>query len=223
MINTPRWLEAFTSPKSRAPQKAPPANGPLKVQPWAIPSELRGHDAWAVWQYEYANTRWSKPPFIPNTRPPEKAEPSDSSTWRPFTEAYEAYQQPAPISELDATLNGYWAGVSFALDERWGIVGVDLDHTSQHTTDAARIVRDLDSYTEVTPSGDGLRIFVKGHLPEGRRRRDWVEMYTRKRFLTVTGQHLDGTPVDIKPSPRLYDVWQRYLQQGMQIEPSPHG
>ena len=64
---------------------------------------------------------------------------------------------------------------------------------------------------------------MKGTLPEGRRRRDWVEMYTRKRFLTVTGQHVAGTPTDILPSPKLYSVWQRWLQQGMQIEPMQRG
>src|SRR3954447_1602651 len=185
MLNTPRWLEQFMSPQAR-PQKGPPAQGPLKVQAWMIPPQLRHHQAWAVWQYEYEHNRWSKPPYIPGAQPAEKAEPSNPETWRSFEEAYRAY------------LDGDWAGVSFALDERWGIVGVDLDHTSEHKADAARIVHDLDSYTEVTPSGDGYRIFVKGTLPEGRRRRDWVEMYTRKRFLTVTGQHVAGTPTDIQ-------------------------
>ena len=133
------------------PQKGPPPNGPLKVQPWMIPPILRHHQAWAVWRYEMEKGRWSKPPYIPGSLPPEKAEPSNPETWRDFTDAYEAYLQPSPISPLDASLNGSWAGVSFALDERWGIVGVDLDHTSEHKADAARIVHDLDSYTEVTP------------------------------------------------------------------------
>lgn len=214
MINTPRWLEAFTSPKARASQKSPPEGGPLKVQPWSIPGELRHHDAWAVWKYEYENSRWSKPPYIPDTSPPTRAEPSDPTTWRSFADAYRAYRN-GPVSELDATLNGDWSGISFALDERWGIVGVDLDHVSEHQQDAARIVRDLDSYTEHTPGRDGLRIFVRGRLPEGRRRRDWVEMYIRRRFLTVTGQHKEGTPIDIRSSAMLYSTWQRYLQQGM--------
>jgi primase-polymerase (primpol)-like protein len=188
------------TPRARAPQKAPPANGPLKVSPWQIPAELRHHQAWAVWKYEYENNRWSKPPYQPSG---EKAEPSDPSTWCSFPDALEAYQA------------GDWSGISFALDERWGLVGVDLDHISAHRADAARIMTDLNSYSETTPSGDGLRLFVRGHLPEGRRRRDWVEMYTRRRFLTVTGQHIPGTPTEICPSPRLYDTWQRWLQQGM--------
>lgn len=209
---TPRWLQQFQTPKARAPQKAPPANGPLKVSPWLIPGELRHHRAWACWRYEYDNNRWSKPPYIPDTSPPSKAEPSDPETWRSFEDAYAAYQDYQPHGTQPGRA---YDGLSFALDERWGIVGIDLDHTSEHRAEAARIMNDLNSYSETTPSGDGLRIFVRGHLPEGRRRRDWVEMYTRKRFLTVTGQHIPGMPLEIRPSTRLYDTWQRWLQQGM--------
>jgi primase-polymerase (primpol)-like protein len=203
-------MEQFQTPKARAPQKPPPDAGPLGVVPAQIPGQLRYHRAWACWRYEYDNDRWSKPPYIPDTDPPQKAEPSDAETWRSFEEAYRAYHD-APVSALP----GGWDGISFALDERWGIVGVDLDHVSEHRADAERILRDLNSYTERTPGRDGLRVFVRGLLPEGRRRRDWVEMYTRKRFLTVTGQHVTGTPTDVRSSARLYDTWQRFLQQGM--------
>ena len=207
---TPRWLEYYTSPAARPP-KQPPDEGPLKVLPWNIPSYLRTRDGWACWRYEYDKS-WSKPPYIPDTQPAERAEPSDPQTWRSFEAAYTAYQDMQPHGTNPGRS---YDGVSFALDERWGLVGVDLDHVSEHKRDAERIVQELNSYTEHTPGRDGLRIFVRGHLPEGRRRRDWVEMYVHKRFLTVTGQHLDGTPTEIRPSPRLYDTWQRWLQQGM--------
>jgi primase-polymerase (primpol)-like protein len=208
----PRWLQAQVD-STRAPQKAPPPDGALKVQSQQIPLELRHHDAWAVWEYENERSRWSKPPYIPNTVPPERAEPSDSATWRSFDEVYGAYQNPTSISHLDAARSS-WDGVSFALDLRWGIVGVDLDHVSQHKRDAAWIIDQLDSYTELSPSSDGYRIFLRGTLPEGRRRRDWVEMYTQRRFLSVTGHHLDRTPTMLRPSRSLYTVWQRYVQQG---------
>jgi putative DNA primase/helicase len=204
----PRWLEQYATP--RAAQKGPPPNGALAVEHWNIPSRIKFHHAWAVWKYEYENNRWSKPPYIPpmtqegQALPPEKAEPSNSDTWRAFEIALRAYKD-----------NREWDGISFALDRRWGIVGIDLDHVSEHARDAQRIVSDLASYTETTPSGDGLRIFVLGQLPDGRRRREWVEMYDQRRFLTVTGHHLDGTPKDIKASPMLYSTWQRWLQGGM--------
>jgi putative DNA primase/helicase len=212
----PRWLERYATPKAQP--KGPPAEGALGVQQWNIPPRLRYAQAWAVWKYEQENNRWSKPPYIPpalspdggRELPPEKAEPSDASTWRSFEQALRAFQD-----------DRQWDGISFALDHRWGVVGVDLDHVSEHRADAARIVKDLASYTEHTPGRDGLRIFVLGQLPEGRRRREWVEMYDQRRFLTVTGQHVDGTPTDIKASSMLYSTWQRWLQGGMRPEKAP--
>lgn len=59
-------------------------------------------------------------------------------------------------------------------------------------------MRRLDSYTERSPSGEGLRIFMLGKLPAGGRKRGNVEMYEHARFLTVTGNHWSGTPYRIK-------------------------
>jgi putative DNA primase/helicase len=202
----PRWLAAIND-RGRAPQKAPPSGGALSVQRWGIPPELRNQHAWAAWRYEYEHERWSKPPYNPVTG--EKAEPSESSTWEDFDAAYSAWRN----GKIPPSGGRAYDGVSFALDPRWGIVGVDLDHVSEHKWQADRIVKALNSYTEQTPSGDGLRIFVKGTLPEGRRRRDWIEMYVARRFLTVTGQHVEGTPETIKTSPHLLDVWRRWVQQ----------
>jgi primase-polymerase (primpol)-like protein len=40
-----------------------------------------------------------------------------------------------------------------------------------------------------------VKVFVRGEVPGGTgRRRDGVEVYSRGRFFTVTGQHLAGTP-----------------------------
>ena len=202
----PRWLHPA---RERAAPKPPPRGGPLSVERWQIPSELRHHRAWAVWRYEQdASGRWSKPPYNPLTS--ERAEPSDSSTWSEFDEAYEAYKQGNPVP---AGLRA-WDGVSFALDPRWGIVGIDLDHVKDHYAAAVSIIHALDSYTEVSPSKDGVRMFVKGTLPDGRRRRDWREFYSARRFLTVTGQHVEGTPETIRRSPRLLSVWYQWVQSG---------
>lgn len=201
---TPRWLEAYQLPTARP--KGPPPGGALTVLPWNIPPRLKYARAWAVWRYTLENGRWSKPPSIPSIDGSvlEKAEPSNPDTWRSFEQALKTYQDDRE-----------WDGISFALDRRWGIVGIDLDHVSEHVTEAQQIVKNLDSYTEQTPGRDGIRIFCLGMLPDGRRRRDWVEMYDQKRFLTVTGNHVEGTPTEIMQSPRLYSTWQRWLQQGM--------
>jgi primase-polymerase (primpol)-like protein len=55
----------------------------------------------------------------------------------------------------------------------------------------------MDSYTEITPSGRGLHILVRGDLPSGRRRKGGIEMYQKGHYFTVTGRHLEGTPITI--------------------------
>jgi primase-polymerase (primpol)-like protein len=180
------------------------------VQRWQIPQELRNHHGWACWRYEQEHGRWSKPPYNPRTG--ERAEGGDPETWSDFDTCYQAYTD----RERPKDGGRPYDGVSFALNLRWGIVGVDLDHVSDHRRDAQRIVELLDSYTEVSPGGDGLHVFVKGTLPEGRRRRDWVELYSRRRFLSVTGQHVDSTPERVAArSPKLFTVWDEYVQHEM--------
>ena len=203
-----RWLQAYATPRARAPQKAPPAAGVLQVDRWGVPQELRNHHAWACWHYAYYENRWSKPPYNPETG--ERAEASDSSTWSSFDDVMEAYR----FGGIPDDGGRPYDGVSFALDTRWGIVGVDLDHVSEHQLDADRIVRALNSYTEYSPSRDGYRIFLKGVLPEGRRRRGWVEMYSQRRFLTVTGHKLESAPPYLTRSSQLYAVWDRWLNRG---------
>ena len=64
-------------------------------------------------------------------------------------------------------------------------------------------VRRLNSYTEYSPSGRGLHIWVYGNIPkalapskyDGTNR---VEMYDCERGFTVTGNHYKGTPTTIE-------------------------
>jgi hypothetical protein len=88
-----------------------------------------------------------------------------------------------------------------------GLIGVDIDGcldptTGEITAEAAEVVKQLDSYTEITPSQTGLRVFTTGTLPLGRRvlqRRNHrgIELYSDRRFLTVTGRRWSGTPATI--------------------------
>jgi Protein of unknown function (DUF3987) len=55
----------------------------------------------------------------------------------------------------------------------------------------------LNSYTEASPSGTGLHIWVRGVKP-GDKCRKGIEIYSTKRFLTVTGVHVPVTPKEIR-------------------------
>ncbi|MEG8039204.1 AAA family ATPase [Sphingomonas sp. LR60] len=75
--------------------------------------------------------------------------------------------------------------------------GIDLDDT--HGDPEAnrlqeKICREFDSYTEVSPSGTGLHIIVKGNVSCGRRR-DGVEVYSSDRFFTMTGNIVNNAPI----------------------------
>ena len=76
-----------------------------------------------------------------------------------------------------------------------GYAGVDLDacrdpETGAMTAEAHAMILALSSYTEISPSGTGVHILLRGRLLPGRRRQGHVEIYADGRYFTVTGQHV---------------------------------
>ncbi|MCP4542641.1 MAG: hypothetical protein GY832_36425, partial [Chloroflexi bacterium] len=63
---------------------------------------------------------------------------------------------------------------------------------------ALRIVQEMNSYTEWSPSGHGVHIFVRATLPPQGRKKGNVEMYDRLRFFTVTGNWVPITPLAVE-------------------------
>lgn len=154
-----------------------------------IPIELMQLDQWVVWRLESRGGKSTKVPYGPRTG--QHASVSDSESWASFNEALGAYQEA----------DGKLSGIGFVLSGNDGIGGVDIDHVRDPDTgelhpEAQALIDRFASYTEVSPSGTGIRIF--GHapsLPKGRSghyRGIKVECYSAGRYLTVTGQRLDG-------------------------------
>ena len=82
-------------------------------------------------------------------------------------------------------------------------VGIDLDKCRNPETGAIapwaqRIIEEVNSYTKISPTGTGAHIWVKGELPCNGGKKGQVEMYKAGRYFTVTGQHLEGTPLTIE-------------------------
>src|ERR1041384_1924566 len=122
-----------------------------------------------------------------------KASANKESTWASFDEAVQAMQ------------SGDYTGIGFEFAPPY--VGIDLDKCRDAKTGeieewAAKIIEDFYSYTEVSPSGRGVHIYVKGFLPgkglnrtvEGNK----IEMYDNGRFFTLTGEHVPNTPLLIE-------------------------
>jgi putative DNA primase/helicase len=62
------------------------------------------------------------------------------------------------------------------------------------------MVNELDSYAEFSPSNRGIKVWVRGKLPNNINRKyktGQVEIYGRDKFFTVTGVHVPGTPKTI--------------------------
>jgi primase-polymerase (primpol)-like protein len=78
-----------------------------------------------------------------------------------------------------------------------GIVCLDLDHClvdGQLVGPAVDLLAQLPpTFVEVSPSGDGLHVWGRGHVPYGRRL-DGVEVYGTGRYITVTGHRWRGAP-----------------------------
>lgn len=97
------------------------------------------------------------------------------------------------------------SGLGFVLDNTNNIVAVDIDHCIDDEGSlsdfAQEIVQICNSYTEISPSGKGLHIFFADNDFDnfsGRKNSDLgLEVYTNKRYLTVTGVLPDDTKRNI--------------------------
>lgn len=69
--------------------------------------------------------------------------------------------------------------------------GIDLDgvrdpDTGVLTEWARKVIKAFGGYAEVSPSGKGVHIFVKGDVSSSKKG-SGIEVYSMKRFFTVTG------------------------------------
>jgi predicted P-loop ATPase len=149
----------------------------------AIPNVLRDSPQWVCWEY-VSREGEPKPTKVPiNPRTGKLASTTNQGTWSSLNTALTRQK----ISRLDGI------GYVFAGDH----IGIDLDHAVDNAGNlkdwAAQIVDRCATYTEISPSGAGLHLILKGSLPE-----DWrglkrtyhdgaVEIYSRARFFTFTG------------------------------------
>lgn len=151
----------------------------------SLPDALIDREQWVCWRTQQRENKQTKVPIVPGTT--QFASTTDPDTWRDFQTAREAVTS-TPVDGL---------GFVFTVDDP--IIGVDLDDcrdpdAGEPAAWASQIITQLDSYTEVSPSGTGYHILITGTLPEGRNRSDGLEVYDRSRFFTVTGDHVANTP-----------------------------
>jgi hypothetical protein len=150
-------------------------------------AELARRDAWVCWRLARRNSRPTKPPFTPAGLP---ASVTDWRDWSSFGECWEA-----------AFVQGRHRGIGRVLVAGEQLVAIDLDRAvapdGTLSPWARSIVEGFPTYWEVSPSGRGLHAWARASWPTDGSKHSLVEIYTGRRFLTVTGRHLDGTPEQI--------------------------
>ncbi|MGO3838687.1 MAG: phage/plasmid primase, P4 family [Vagococcus sp.] len=168
-----------------------------------IPDELKQLKNWCVWKFQERNGKKTKIPF--NAETGEFAKSNDKSTWSNYETAVNA-------EGVD--------GIGFFFEPPY--LGIDIDdidddlHRYQHGDKLDNIVNEFNeafkSYTEVSPSGNGLHIIVKGKIPGSRRRKGNIEMYDSGRFFTMTGKRI-GKYTDVtETSERVFKtIYDKYL------------
>ena len=160
-----------------------------KIHQENIPTQLQAIPQWVCWKGEHKKEgRMTKVPINPNTG--KKARVNDSNTWSTYDDARSCC--------IKNNLDGL--GFVFSADDNF--IGIDLDHSIDSNTGeiektAQSIIKQFDSYTEISPSGNGFHILIKGKLPNGGKKSSNIEIYDKLRFFTVTGHILNGSKKDI--------------------------
>jgi hypothetical protein len=147
----------------------------------SIPQEIKNLKQWTLWK-----KRASKK--IPYQRNGRKARSNDSSTWCDFNNATMTF---VAWEEFD--------GICWMMPPERptaeGIIFIDIDHCIKDGVIepwAQKVVDQFNSYTEISQSGNGLHILIKGTKPIKRCRRNGspYEIYDCLRPCYLTGNRV---------------------------------
>jgi len=149
-----------------------------------IPADLKDFPQWVVWKAtkKRGKNEYTKIPY--NAINQEKASSTNPETWTTFNLAKEAYEKNP----------GKWDGVGLVLTQEDDIVCIDLDNLN--INDVPSDYHNLTNlaWTEISTSGTGLHLWMKGKKPTSMRsRKNNIECYDSKRFIAVTGHIYEGS------------------------------
>lgn len=94
------------------------------------------------------------------------------------------------FNTVKVAIGGGVAGVGFVFTELDNYIGVDLDNVvvdGEISHEAMMIIKLLDSYTELSVSKTGVHIICKGAFNQVKNRKGHIEIYSKDRYFTVTG------------------------------------
>lgn len=164
-----------------------------------IPEALKKLNQWILWREETRNQTDKSPTKVPYQVNGLQAKSNDPETWSNYQTASQRF------------LLGSWSGLGFVFSAGDPFCGIDLDgcrdpETGKVSEWAKKIILDINSYAEVSPSKTGVKIFVRGKSPldSGKKinlteqpvceKRPGIEVYDKLRYFAVTGERMSGMP-----------------------------
>ena len=193
-----------------SPAKSTSAIGlspPVAQAPTITLADLGNHPIWVGWRHETSNGRSTKTPYDPRTR--QRAEADNAATWATRAEA----------ERWAATHRGDGVGVMLGqVADNAFLCGIDFDSCRDPDIGtiapwAQEVLDRFKTYTEISPSGTGVKAFFKvanvdlaavetlfenkygrsfknggngGHPPA-------IEIHRGRRYFTVTGESCGPT------------------------------
>jgi putative DNA primase/helicase len=172
-----------------------------------IPDELKQHSHWLLWQ---ARPKKDKPGE--GTKIPVTIEGTAFNGWNDpnnlysFEEVEEAFQ------------SGKFTGVGFALAGT-DFICIDLDNNVSPDHISEELLKLIPyGYTEISPSGKGYHIWLKGRKPEGMGQNGYtatgekLEVLSGGRWVTMTGNAVFPTSI-IEDQPLIDELYKCYFKE----------
>lgn len=179
-----------------------------------IPEVLKNNALWCVWK---RHKEKGKIPFSPVTG--TLAQSNKESTFSDFDNAVKAYH--------DGAYDGLGIGIFR------GFSAIDIDHCindGQLSEMAQDIIESMGSYTEISPSGNGIRIIFKisdfAYVKENyyiHNQNIGLEVYVSgatNKFVTITGNALNNNAV-VDGSSALPAVLDKYMRRPAKAQTAP--
>lgn len=144
-------------------------------------NDLKKQKRWVVWMLEEVAGRNTKIPYTVRGKRASSTNPED---WSTYAQAKKAF-------------GNFGSGIGIIFTPEENLLGIDIDHviengkiTGEHSGSVTRIIEAARTYTELSPSGTGLHLYlaIDGKLTLTANRRSPFEAYTAGRFFTWSEQ-----------------------------------
>ncbi len=159
--------------------------------PDKIPMEMKQREQWILWRLVTLEDK-EKATKMPYTLDGTRADTTNPNHYSSFAEALSVYENDPRNYD----------GLGYVFSEDDPFTGIDIDNCidvgGKLTDEADEIINTLDSYSERSQSRTGVHIIVKARLKSEGNRSGSFEIYDRKRYFAITGDHLRLTSKTIE-------------------------